>query len=1228
MNMSFLQLAFRGLRYHLRINVTVAVSVAAATAVLTGALLVGDSVRGSLRRLTLDSLGRVDEFLLTDRYFSGELAEKLVNTDAFQSQYSLVAGALIFPQGTIERQAEDAVNRAANVLVVGCQDNPSDQVGSFWDLANPADRPARLPEPGEVILNQPLANELGAKVGDRVTVRLPMPEGIPADSPMGEKEDRIRGLPRLKVIEIVPGHGLGGFRLSPSQSEPRNAFLALSQLQAAIDEPGQINAMLVSGKDPDQLPDAWANAALTAALRPSLDDLGLAIDRPRLTFPSNVAVSNVVPSSDDNGQNNDASSTAPEAEREVEPSNQSAEVIYDYFRLTSNRMVLEPEVEAAANTTYAAAGGQPVFTYLANRMRPVEPSDSSSDASIPYSMISAIDISPHFTLHDIDGEPIKELLDDQIVLTSWAAEDLGVNRNNKIQLTYFEPETTHGDSEERTVELTVQAITPLTTPAQPYMPDRKMVFDQRPTIANDPFMTPEVEGLTDQRTIDDWDVPFQIDFSRILPPDDVYWADFGTTPKAYVSLATGRRLWSSRFGQATSYRIPAAPGLDATTIGQRVLSDLFANGNRLGFEFRRIKHQQLAASSGNTPFDVLFLLLSFFIIASALILVAILFRLGFQQRAEQAGLLLAVGWPERRVRRLFLVEGTCVAAIGGLLGVGIGVGYAWLILAALTSDSWWLGAIRTPFLEFHYTWRSLLIGYLAGVLICLATIAWSVYQTRRIAVRQLLAGLLQPSFGAGRTPSWIARFAAGILFLAAIGLGFLATSLGGQAQAGAFVGAGAAVLTGLLLETWNYLQSRGRGNATITGYLPLTRLAARSAARNPVRSTLTIGLISSASFLIVAMSAFQLRPSDTGTGGFDLVAESSQPVFVDFTRAASREDLLGDQATMLQAGRVFPFRVRRGDDASCGNLYQATQPSVLGVPTDFISYFDNPEVTQFPWAASAADSAEEKRNPWHLLDDAPQAATKSDDSPMNSKKDAPIPVVIDKETAMYSLHLYGGIGEEFVFTYDGQPIRFRVVGLLSLSILHGKLLVGDADFRRRFPTVSGHRYFLIKTPGERPERVAHLLEDALGDQGFDASDSRQVLSGLLAIQNTYLRTFQSLGGLGLLLGTFGLGAVQFRSVLERRREFALFRATGFRTARLLRMVVLESLLLLAAGLGSGVLAAAFAVGPHYLFGGTSIPVFELGAMLLTILLVGLLTGLIAASAISRAPVLQALREER
>src|SRR5216110_907704 len=68
-------LVLRGLTYYWRTNVAVVAGVATAVAVLAGALLVGDSVRGSLRDLVLQRLGRTDRVLVSSGFFREALPD-------------------------------------------------------------------------------------------------------------------------------------------------------------------------------------------------------------------------------------------------------------------------------------------------------------------------------------------------------------------------------------------------------------------------------------------------------------------------------------------------------------------------------------------------------------------------------------------------------------------------------------------------------------------------------------------------------------------------------------------------------------------------------------------------------------------------------------------------------------------------------------------------------------------------------------------------------------------------------------------------------------------------------------------------------------------------------------------------------------------------------------------------------------------------------------------------
>ena len=87
-----------------------------------------------------------------------------------------------------------------------------------------------------------------------------------------------------------------------------------------------------------------------------------------------------------------------------------------------------------------------------------------------------------------------------------------------------------------------------------------------------------------------------------------------------------------------------------------------------------------------------------------------------------------------------------------------------------------------------------------------------------------------------------------------------------------------------------------------------------------------------------------------------------------------------------------------------------------------------------------------------------------------------------------------------------------------------------------------------RAPAGREAAITEALEIELSDFGLEVDRPVERLRAYQQVENTYLSTFQALGALGLLLGTFGLGAVLVRNVLERRREVALLQAVGFERA--------------------------------------------------------------------------------
>lgn len=162
---------------------------------------------------------------------------------------------------------------------------------------------------------------------------------------------------------------------------------------------------------------------------------------------------------------------------------------------------------------------------------------------------------------------------------------------------------------------------------------------------------------------------------------------------------------------------------------------------------------------------------------------------------------------------------------------------------------------------------------------------------------------------------------------------------------------------------------------------------------------------------------------------------------------------------------------------------------------------------------------------------------------------------------------------------NGRRFQIRLVAAVANSVLQGNLVIDERAFRRRFPGESGHRLMWVDAPPQRADAVRTALSRALGDQGLELTPMVERLERFNAVQNTYLGTFQVLGGLGLLLGSAGLGIVVLRNVHERRGELAVLRAVGFEAPLVRRMVLGEHVTLVVLGLGFGCLAAAIAVIP-------------------------------------------------
>jgi len=1187
-------LILRSLRFHARAHLGVVLGAAVGSAALIGALVVGDSVRGSLREMALQRLDGIEYAVApADRFFREDLRHdlasalrnsKLAEQDSSASRVRLgayregsVTTALRLA-GTVARQ--DGAARANRVQVLS--------LGPGLDHFVHQPALTNFPADG-VILNESLARQLHARPGDQLVLRIRKASALSHDVAISPRDDNSVAL-RLRVHFILPADALGNFALESSQVPPLNAFVRADTLQKALALEGRANLVLAGNiwqRWPPASPPSFVAQAVRwwrsifPGQRRVRDEMDL-----QESVPTPQALALLSGALRSHWKLQDA-----EAELRLLPEQGAVE-------LRSSRIFLDaPIAQAALASTNAldsgrAAGARAVLTYLVNQLR-------ANDRTTPYSMVTAA--GPPWTPPDLGA--------DEIVINQWLADDLQIKPGDTLDLTYFLPES-GARLVERTNRFRVRSVVPLSG------------------VHADRTLMPEFPGVAKAESTHDWDAGFPL-VHKIRDQDETYWKEHRGTPKAFITLAAGQAMWGNRFGSLTAVRFPLPPGVDAEnfrlTVERSLLQNMYPAS--VGLRFEPVRAQALAAANQAQDFGQLFLGFSFFLIIAALILMALLFQFGLEQRTTEVGTLLALGFSPKQVRSLLLREGIALAAIGGVVGVAAGIAFARALLHGLTTI--WRDAVGTSALSYHATARSLIIGLIASVVIGAVTIALVLRRQARRSARELLAEGADLEFqisdlkSPGQSRGTMIAIISAALALLIVGWALWAKE---TAAAGGFFGAGSLLLISALACVATLLTALGRSASAKS--MSVSSLGLRGATRRRKRSLATVGLLACGSFLVVAIGAFKLDANreatkrSSGTGGFALMGESSLAVVHDLNTTAGREFFGLDDAS-LAGVEVVQLRVRDGDDASCLNLNRAQRPRLLGVKPELLS-------TRQAFTFAKAAKGYDRTKGWGLLSSRRRVEAGGgfvvNRPSTHAGGDNEIPAIGDAASIQWALGKK--IGDTIEYTNDrGGKFKVRLVAAIANSILQGSLLIDEAEFVKRFPGESGYRMFLIDAPSNSVATASATLTRALQDVGLELTPTAQRLAAFNAVQNTYLNTFQVLGGLGLLLGSAGLGVVVLRNVFERRGELALLQAVGFRRRKLQWLVLSEHGGLLLLGLAAGVVAALVAILPMLLAPGAEIHYLSLGSTLGAILISGLVWTWVATRLALRGELLKALRNE-
>lgn len=1151
-------LIFQSFRHYWRTHLGVLLGVALAALVLTGALMVGDSVKATLRAQAEARVGQVGDAMICGERFLpwSSSAQAIYRSYALPLPFRLrqdtmgEGAGILMSQGTAERP--DGSARANRVQILGVDE-------AFWKLS-PSGETLRFgvapsAQETEAFLNQRLAAQLGLAAGDAISLRFEKPGAFSKDAPLSGEDDGTVLL-RAKVARVVDDAHFGRFALTSGQVPTPTVYVPLAALQGKLGLGQKVNVVL-------------ERAVVPPKFRPSsaLDEIKAFFGiKPRKQMAATMPLADLrfdkAASSADGNRKGEAISPLRLEAFDLKV----AEVPGGRFELRSPRVFLDPAIVSAAHAWsrehQRAGSGLDALTYFVTELRAGDGMNPQAKAT-PYSMVTALDAPA-------SGLAQAELAEDEIQITRWLADDLGVDAGDKLTLKYF------------------------------VMGERRQLVEKARTFTvlgpiiemNDPQLStswmPDFPNVPDKDGLKKWKPGFPFAAERTRKKDEDYWAQYRGTPKAFVNLRVGQEMWGNRWGNLTSIRYPAGvTRKEVESIAEGV------NAAALGFRAVPLREQALAGTDAPVDFGQLFGGFSFFLIIAAAVLTGLLFTFSIEQRAAEAGLLLAVGWKAKAVRRSFLREGLFVALLGSLLGAAGAALYTKLVLDALAGV--WSGATGGTQFVFAVSPLTVTIGMVSGILVAWLAMWWASRRLFRREAAQLLAGQVEES-----DASALSAGANRKGFVVAAALAVIAVALAALAKGnpGAFFGAGSLLLIAGLLTSRSALRRVAQGK----GVASIPQLGARNTSRRSGRSLATIAVLASGVFMVVAVDSFRKGPlddvarRDSGTGGFALVGESSAPIYEDLNSQSGREKLLPDYDKLPVGLHIVPFRVRDGDDASCLNLNRAVQPRLLGVRPEELAQ-------RFRFNAPAGVD-------WNVL-----TATGEE-----------VPGIVDANTLQWAMQKK--IGDLIEYTDErGQPMKVKIAATVSGSMLQGQVVISEQRFVERFPNAAGYRFFLIDCPPAQTQAVREQLSQQLSDRGLELVSAAQRLADFNAVENTYLSIFQVLGGLGMLLGSAGLGIVVARNVLERRREFGLLEAVGFTPRQLRGLVWSEHRWLIVGSLAIGGLSALVAVFPQLLQKGGSFPWGPLALLFGGMALIGAACAWAATRLALRGTQLPALRSE-
>ena len=870
---TLLPLALRNLRYFWASNIPVFLGVMLGAAVLTGALLVGDSLRGSLRARTERQLNGVGSTFVGTRMIREQTAGRVPET----------MPVLLLSGSGVSRPSSGDEKRAGRVTILGLRDE---------------DR-ARFDIPGGVVISATVAERLGVKSGDTIELGLQRMAKVPRSSLLGQRDvASLTRATKFKIDAVLPAtHPMNDFNLTPNPLAPLNVFVPLKDLQTPLDIVGRVNALLTTRTDGGPLNEQFHSAL-------DLSDWGLRVE----VAPVRQAYIVV------------------ESEQLIldEPTVAAIEKAATAIGARSERTL-----------TYMANGIYPGTAPLPNK-EPGDPKKMMAysviaaldpAAATPLGPFSAEKPGDGILLLDWPDAPMKKLkLGDPVTVAYF-----------KPEMEAEAVEAWHTFPFRGYVPLAGAADDPNLTPPFPGITDKPKIRGKKGEQWDAPFeINYQRIGAADEDFWENHRATPKAYISPEMGRK-LFGSRFGSTTSIRVAPAPGKSLPETAAllrSELPRQLDPASAGLKFEPTRERMLQASRGGTDfgamLLAFSFllilaslllvgllmrvsvgRRAKEIGLLLSAGYTPKQVGRMLqlegstISFFGALAGLLLA------WFYARGMLA--LLAGLWPDAGVQSYLRVH---IDPLSLLIGFELTMAIAWLAI--------WLslrGLIRLP-----------VTALLRGETNPPDTVETRVNRRRAwivIGLSLVLGlGLVFGGSAAANADQRAGAFFGGGLFLMLAGLWTFRLWL----RRTPVPNSNPMTLIGLGLRNASRAGGRSLLTAMLLALATFLLVAVESFRKKPDAEFLTAQGGSGGYRLIAESDVPVFQRFDREPGRGDLLDQLQKQY-----GGSSNDPKLTTAKAELDALKVMPFRLRGGDDASCLNLYQAGRPRVLGASNEFLT---------------------------------------------------------------------------------------------------------------------------------------------------------------------------------------------------------------------------------------------------------------------------------------------------